>query len=305
MKTNIKLWTMGLMTAALLGNTACTDLLHESYGQVVSEDYVPKTEEDVSYLVNAAYIPWRETLLQWNGVVRAQELCADQDVLPARDGIGWVDGYIYKRWHQHTWTTEDDGVLQGWERTYNGVNTCNRILSQIEEGVISVDGETKEKLIAELKVLRASYYYILIDLYGNVPIVTDFKDTSLPQQSTRKEVFDFIVKEITENMDLLSETPRGYYYGRFNKWAAHALLAKIYLNAEVWSGTAQWQKCIDECDIVINYAEKSGEYALENNQKDVFVTHNENSKEIIFALPFDEIYVTGWNDFDFHVHFST
>ena len=68
MKTNIKLWTMGLMTAALLGNTACTDLLHESYGQVVSEDYVPKTEEDVSYLVNAAYIPWRETLLQWNGV---------------------------------------------------------------------------------------------------------------------------------------------------------------------------------------------------------------------------------------------
>lgn len=87
---------MGLMTAALLGNTACTDLLHESYGQVVSEDYVPKTEEDVSYLVNAAYIPWRETLLQWNGVVRAQELCADQDVLPARDGIGWVDGYIYK-----------------------------------------------------------------------------------------------------------------------------------------------------------------------------------------------------------------
>ena len=302
MKTNIKLWTMGLMTAALLGNTACTDLLHESYGQVVSEDYVPKTEEDVSYLVNAAYIPWRETLLQWNGVVRAQELCADQDVLPARDGIGWVDGYIYKRWHQHTWTTEDDGVLQGWERTYNGVNTCNRILSQIEEGVISVDGETKEKLIAELKVLRASYYYILIDLYGNVPIVTDFKDTSLPQQSTRKEVFDFIVKEITENMDLLSETPRGYYYGRFNKWAAHALLAKIYLNAEVWSGTAQWQKCIDECDIVINYAEKSGEYALENNQKDVFVTHNENSKEIIFALPFDEIYVTGWNDFDFHMY---
>ena len=55
----------------------------------------------------------------------------------------------------------------------------NRILSQIEEGVISVDGE-KEKLITELKVLRASYYYILIDLYGNVPIVTDFKDTSLP-----------------------------------------------------------------------------------------------------------------------------
>lgn len=299
---NNKLCSIGLMALLLAGGSSCTNLLDESFGQVVSENYAPKTEEEVSYLVNAAYIPWRETLLQWNGVVRAQELCADQDVIPARLGIGWVDGYIYKRWHEHTWTTEDDGVLQGWERTYNGINTCNRILSQIEDGDITVDEATREPLVAELKVLRASYYYILVDLYGNVPIVTDFKDTSLPEQSTRQEVFDFIIKEVTENIDLLSETPRGYYYGRFNKWAAHTLLAKMYLNSEVWTSTAQWQKCIDECDAVINFAKSSNEYALESNQKNVFVTNNENSKEIIFALPFDEIYVTGWNDFDFHMY---
>lgn len=302
MKTITKIFSIGAIATVLLSNTACTGLLHDSYGQVVSKDYVPKTEKDISYLVNAAYIPWRETLLQWNGVVRSQELCADQDVLPARDGIGWVDGYIYKRWHQHVWTSEDDQVIQGWERTYNGVNTCNRLLSQIEDNVIQVEGETKDKLIAELKVLRASYYYILVDLYGNVPIVTDFKDTSLPKQATRKEVYDFIVKEITDNIGLLSDTPRGYYYGRFNQWAAHTLLAKVYLNAEVWSGTAQWQNCIEQCNKVIEYAERTGEYALESNQKDIFVTKNENSKEIIFALPFDEIYVTGWNDFDFHMY---
>lgn len=302
MKHINKIYSIGLLGLLLAGSSACTNLLDDSYGQVVSENYAPKTEEEVSYLVNAAYIPWRETLLQWNGVVRSQELSADQDVIPARLGIGWVDGYIYKRWHEHTWTTEDDGVLQGWERTYNGINTCNRILSQIEEGVITVDEATREPLIAELKVLRASYYYILVDLYGNVPIVTDFKDSSLPKQSTRKEVFDFIIKEVTENIDLLSETPRGYYYGRFNKWAAHTLLAKMYLNAEIWSGTPQWQKCIDECDAVIDFANSSNEYALEANQKNIFVTNNENSKEIIFALPFDEIYVTGWNDFDFHMY---
>lgn len=302
MKHINKIYSIGLLGLLLAGSSACTNLLDDSYGQVVSENYAPKTEEEVSYLVNAAYIPWRETLLQWNGVVRSQELSADQDVIPARLGIGWVDGYIYKRWHEHTWTTEDDGVLQGWERTYNGINTCNRILSQIEEGVITVDEATREPLIAELKVLRASYYYILVDLYGNVPIVTDFKDSSLPKQSTRKEVFDFIIKEVTENIDLLSETPRGYYYGRFNKWAAHTLLAKMYLNAEIWSGTPQWQKCIDECDAVIDFANSSNEYALEANPKNVFVTNNENSKEIIFALPFDEIYVTGWNDFDFHMY---
>ena len=96
MKTNIKLWTMGLMTAALLGNTACTDLLHDSYGQVVSEDYVPKTEEDVSYLVNAAYIPWRETLLQWNGVVRAQELCADLSLAFAQQKMPVTQMFVNK-----------------------------------------------------------------------------------------------------------------------------------------------------------------------------------------------------------------
>ena len=89
----------------------------------MSEDYVPKTEEDVSYLVNAAYIPWRETLLQWNveWFVHRNYVRIKMFFLPV---MYWmVDGYIYKRWHQHTWTTEDDGVLQGWERTYNGVNT--------------------------------------------------------------------------------------------------------------------------------------------------------------------------------------
>lgn len=301
MKTNIALYGISaLMT--LLSTTSCTDLTDKSYGKVISSQYNPTSEADVSYLVNAAYVPWRETMLLWNGVVRSQELCADQDVIPARLGIGWVDGYIYKRWHQHEWTTEDDGVLQGWSRTYSGITTCNRLLSQIETGEIDVDPETRANLEAELKVLRASYYYILVDLYGNVPIVTDFKDESLPKQSTRQQVFDFIIEEITGNIDRLSETPRGYYYGRMNKWVAHTLLAKMYLNSEVWTGTPQWQKCIDECDKVIAFAESTGSYSLEDNQKDIFRTDNENSGEIIFALPFDAVYVTDWNAFDFHLY---
>lgn len=302
MKNTNKILSIGLLAMSLFTGTSCTELIDESYGKVVSDQFVPETEADISYLVNAAYIPWRETMLLWNGVVRSQELSADQDVIPARLGIGWVDGYIYKRWHQHEWTTEDDGVLQGWERTFKGINTCNRILSQIEDGFIQMDDETKANTIAELKVLRASYYYILVDLYGNVPIVTDFKDESLPQQSSRKDVFDFIVSEINENINQLSETSRGYYYARFNKWAAYTLLAKMYLNSEVWTGTPQWDKCIEACDKIIEFAESSGEYALESNQKNVFLTENENSKEIIFALPFDEIYVTDWNAFDFHMY---
>jgi hypothetical protein len=56
----------------------------------------------------------------------------------------------------------------------------------------------------------------------------------------RKDVYDFVVKELTENVDKLSETKGGVYYGRFNKWAGYALLAKVYLNAEVYTGTPKW-----------------------------------------------------------------
>lgn len=290
------------LASLLVTSASCTDLKDDSFGQVVSSKYEPKTEADISYLVNAAYIPWRQTMLLWQGVVRSQELSADQDVIPARLGIGWVDGYIYKRWHQHTWTTEDEGVLVAWERTFDGITACNRVLSQIEDNVIAVEGETRERLISELKVLRASYYYILVDLYGNVPIITDFKNVDLPTQSTRKEVFDFIIKEITDNIDNLSDEARGYYYGRFNKWAAYTLLAKMYLNAEVWAGSAQWADCVSNCDKVIEHAKASGDYGLEEDINAPFLTKNENSKEIIFALPFDEIYVTDWNAFDFHLY---
>ena len=303
MNTNIKLCALGLLAgSAMLTNTSCTEMIDDSYTQVVSEKYTPKNDADISYLVNAAYIPWRQTMLLWNGVVRSQELCADQDVIPARLGIGWVDGYIYKRWHQHTWTTEDDGVLQGWERTFEGINTCNRLLSQIDDDVINLEGDARTELISELKVLRASYYYLLCDLYGNVPVVTDFKDTELPMQSTRSEVYNFIVKEIIENVGNLNETARGYYYGRFNKWAAYTLLAKMYLNAEVYSGSPQWAACAETCDKVIAFANQSGEYALEADINAPFLTNNENSKEIIFGLPFDEVYVTDWNAFDFHMY---
>ncbi|MFL9843578.1 RagB/SusD family nutrient uptake outer membrane protein [Flavobacterium rhizosphaerae] len=297
MKTNKII--LGAAMALLLSTTSCTELYDDSYGSVVSENFQPETESDISSLVNAAYIPWRKTILLWNGIVRAQELSADQDVIPARIGIGWIDGYIYKRWHQHTWTTNDDSTLQPWSRTFEGINTVNRLLYQIEQGVIVLpDQETSDALIAELKVLRASYYYLLVDLYGNVPIATDYADTSLPVQSTRAEVFDFIISEINDNIDLLSDEARGYYYGRMNKWVAHTILAKMYLNAEVWRGQPMWQECIDECDIVT----ASGNYLLEANQKNIFITENQDSKEIIFALPMDEKYVTDWNAFDFHMY---
>lgn len=281
----------------LLWATACTELKDESFDRIIASQFTP-TSGDVASLVGAAYTNWRDVLQQWNGLFRTQEVSGDQLVMPARPN-GWVDGGVYRRIHDHKWTADDDIAVNNWNRSYAGIANCNRIIYQIESGSIPfADG--KEAVIAELKVLRASYYYVLCDIFGNVPIITQFDVPTgfLPEQSTRKQVFEFIVKDITDNLPLLSDKNDGTTYGRFNRWATHTLLAKMYLNAEVFTGTPAWDKCIEQCNAVIN---SGAGYALEATQKEVFKTNNESSKEIIFAIPFDIKYVTDWNGFSIHM----
>ncbi len=298
MKFN-RLYICLLGAAVLFSASSCTDLKDTNYSSVVADGFQP-TDEDVASLLSSAYVSWRKTMLLWNGVARAQMLPTDEDVIPARPN-GWVDGGVYKRMHQHKWTSEDDIPLQSWVRTYDGINACNRVLYQIESGQIQL-GEKEAAVVSELKVLRASYYYVLDDLFGNVPIITKFDVPAgyLPEQSKRQAVYEFIIQELTENIPNLTEEVNSEYYGRFNKWAGYTLLAKMYLNSEVFSdGTHKdYDKCIEACNKVL----ESDKYSLESVRKNVFVTNNENSKEIIFALPFDETYITDWNAFDFHMY---
>ena len=277
--------------------TSCTDLEDTSYREIISSEFVP-TAYDIPAITGAPYVDWRGLLLQWNTVYRAQEVSGDQMLTPARPN-GWVDGGVYRRIHEHRWTTEDDIVINVWTRAYQGITNCNRIIYQVETEQIPVAEESITPLIAEMKLLRASYYWILCDLYGNVPIVDSFDvpEGFLPQQNTRKEVYDFVIKDLLENIPLVSDDNNQETYGKFNQWAGLSLLAKMYLNAEVYTGTPAWEACIEVCNTIIN----SGEFILEPNQKNVFITENQNSKEIIFALPFDSKYVNEWNAFDVHM----
>src|SRR5690606_1991615 len=195
---------------------ACTKLKDQPYTAIISTRFNP-TQDDLAALVGAGYSQWRFILLDWNGLWRAQEVTSDQLVIPKRPW-GWFDDGVYQRLHKHTWTTDDDVINQTWSRTYAGITNCNRILYQIESGLIPItDG--KEAVVAELKVLRASYYAILCDFYGNVPIVTQFDLPTgfLPEQNTRQEVYDFIVKELTDNIPFLSADNNEATYGKYNK----------------------------------------------------------------------------------------
>jgi hypothetical protein len=280
----------------LLAYVGCTELHDTSYSLIISEQFGP-TQEDLASIVGATYVDWRQGLLFWNSILRLMEISSDQSVIPGRPN-GWVDGGVHRLVFEHQWSTEHDVVNNCWSYLYAGINNCNRVLYQIESGSIPV-AEGKDETIAELKALRASYYYMLCDIYGNVPVMTqyDVPDGYVPEQSTRQEVFDFIINEIKDNMPLLSGESGGMMYGRFNQWAAWALLAKMYLNAEVYTGTPRWQECIEACNKIID----SRLFDLDANQRDVFATNNENAKEIIFALPFDDQYVTDWNAFDIHM----
>jgi hypothetical protein len=281
--------------------SACTKLKDTSYNQIISGEFTP-TSSELPALAGAAYVDWRGLLLEWNTVYRAQEVTADEMLTPARPN-GWVDGGVYRRLHEHKWTTDDDVVINIWTRAYQGITNCNRIIYQVQSGSIPVAAKDTASLVGEMKLLRASYYWMLCDIYGNVPIVDRFDVPAgyLPVQNTRKEVYDFIVNDLINNIPKVTADVSTATYGKFNKWAGLTLLAKMYLNAEVYSGTPEWEKCKQVCDTIINFANATGNFMLEPNQKNVFATENENSREIIFALPFDSKYVNDWNSFDVHM----
>lgn len=287
---------------AIISNYSCTELIDESYTDINADEYV-YSDDDVLVILNSAYGDWRKILLFWNGLYRTQEIGADQHVIPARPN-GWVDGGEFKRMHLHTWNATDPQVINNWRRTYEGIENCNRVLDDVEADVYALEEEAKTSAIAQLKVLRASYYYILCDIYGNVPIVEHSADYLpegyLPEQNTRQEVYDFILSEIQDNLPYLSRENNITTYGKWNVWAARTLLAKMYLNAEVYTGTPAWDECMVQCDSIINNASDVG-IALEGDQKDVFQTENENSTEIIYGISIKAGLMTDWNTFDIHM----
>jgi hypothetical protein len=274
---------LALGVSIMLGS--CTKLDEEVYDQVLETSFNP-TEKDIASIIGTAYTPLRTVMVGWQGNFDLQEESADIIVTPVRPN-GWYDAGTYQRMHRHEWTPTEWQPRNSWNENYRGVNNVNRILSQIDEGSIPVT-TGKAELIAELRAARAFYYSMLLDNHGNVPLVVDFKDATLPKQSTRKQVYDFVEKELLETIPLLSEKNDNTTYGRMNKWAARATLANVYLNAEVYTGTAQWQKCIDQCDEIIT----KGPYVLEAAYKTNFLTANNTSKELIFAVPYDEIFAT-------------
>ncbi|MDN3669445.1 RagB/SusD family nutrient uptake outer membrane protein [Echinicola jeungdonensis] len=209
---------------------------------------------------------------------RTLELSADQVVVHGKIQ-GWWANSSFEQLMEHEWDASHSYISGTWNTMFGTVGQANALIASLDaSGLENIEGPR-----AELKALRAFAYFYLIDLFGNVPIFTAPKvdPLNLPTQNTRVEVFDFIEKELEEALvDLPSQTEVGAeYYGRFTKEAAYTLMAHLYLNAEVFTGTAQYDKAVEYADKVI----QSGAYELLPNYFDNFKHDNENNSEYIFG----------------------
>jgi len=272
----------------LLFLASCTKLDEENvlYDKVLGANF-NKTDEELVASLGSAYTNLYGTFGNADNIMPLQEVTSDEIVVPTR-GPDWGDGGHWVRLKTHTYNADDPRPLNTWNFLFKGVNTCNRLIALFTP----LGTDVSKKYISELQALRAIYYYWLLDLFGNVPISTDFNNTTPPANNTRQEVYNFVEKELLENAPNLQKTgpTDESTYGRVNYYTAYATLAKLYLNAKVYTGTPQWDKAIAACDTIIN----SGKYVLAPNYNDNFKKDNKGSLEFIWVIPYDGIKATGF-----------
>ena len=213
--------------------------------------------------------------------------------------VGWGDPGLPDL-HGMYWSSRNDFTEAMYYRLAQAVSFSNSFIKNASE----LSGDEVSVFVAEARFLRAYAYYNLLDLYGNVPLTTEIS-TELPTQSNRTELFNFIESEL---MDIESTLLASNEYGRVDNIAAHALLSRLYLNAEAWTGQDRYADCVTYSQNVIN----SG-YTLNMNDAngngtaydELFLADNDVNgaqNEFIFALNFDGMQSQTWGGTTFLVH---
>ena len=189
----------------------------------------------------------------------------------------WGDNGLDQLTTTSNWTDNNKFFKYAYDRIYYTVPQATNLILIMKSD--NVKYENKEQVVSELRFLRALSYYYLIDLFGKGVLVNDETfNTSTPlQEASRTELFTFVE---TELKDIEGKLPAQNSYARANKSAARMLLAKLYLNAEVYTGTPRYNDAASYINKVIS----EGGYQLEGNFRKNFSADNNTSKEIIFPL---------------------
>ncbi|WP_295121930.1 RagB/SusD family nutrient uptake outer membrane protein [uncultured Chitinophaga sp.] len=297
-----KLFIFGCIAAAT-GLAACTNLDENLYSRINADNFYHNRSEVLAAVTrpfthaNAWAAPTGQ-----NGYWRLSELSADQLAWPQKGRHGY-DGGDWIRLHHHAWVPLEGTIENAWRLMYSGMGFCNNTLKDLSAQDFTKIGMTeaeKGTLLAETKVLRAWHYLKLMDLFGKLPVSTEPNVNFNPVSQERPEVFAFIEKEILDNYDSL-EVLRPEMVGRVTKATALSMLAEMYINAEVWTGTKRYDDCIAVCNRII--AGEGGALSgsapkLEADIYKPFNNTNHLSTENLFQIAYDlraGDFNFGWN----------
>ena len=273
-----------LLVPALTVFHACTNLT-EIPKDALTPDNAFKTETEVLAGVASVYSGLRGTL--W-GYYNLSEITTDELIVPTR-GNDWYDNGRWLEIHKQEWTANSGSALDDmngtWNTLFSGVAKANLMIDVINKA----GGANKDATLAEIRTLRAWYYYMLMDFFGGVPLVTT-TEVGINARVSRDSLFRFLESELNASRAALPDAWPDAMKGRITKGAADAILASLYLNAQVYSGTvtaagltkgaARWQDAITAADRVIN----SGKYTLATDWKKNFTPDNHDSPENIFYV---------------------
>ena len=223
-------------------------------------------------------------------------------------GGDWYDGGIWLEMHRHTFSSNNGPINGTWSQQYEQIAQVNNVIT---------NGNLDAGQLAQARVVRAYLHWRLMDMFGRIKIVAPGESTA---QRTRTDAFNWIESEILASVANLGGNDVKY---RINKYAAHGLLAKLYLNAEVYTGTARWADAAFHADFVI----ENGPYRLSDSSVKVpnlgrrpsvstdpvelsgyaavFAPNNQNNPEIIWSVEYDEATAGGMNFNQMTLHYAS
>lgn len=276
------------LAAAVLGITAsCTDLNVD-----VKSKYTEYPNDPVAIegKMSDVYYSFRQAL--GNNYNRVQTFSSDEAT-----GVSFGTDYFDKGENIHpsihNFMSGDDPASY-WTDLASGITKCNKIIEEFKE---------TPKVAAPARLMRAFYHFILMDSYGDVPVLDHLPaDNEAVVRNPRKEVAEFIEKEVKECLPDLSDKNDASTYGKPNKWMAEALLVKLYINWGVYTcgdvtkydvattKNSKLDECVKYCDDIIG----SGLFNLNDSYRKKFMFDNgPQIKDFIYAMPYDKVSAQG------------
>ncbi|EDY96292.1 SusD family protein [Phocaeicola plebeius DSM 17135] len=314
-----RIYSILFASFSLLSWTSCSSYLEENPKDRLDEETAYSTLSDVQkngvlslYNYVGGYVDSQGLQGTGRGIYDLNTFTTDEAIMPTRGG-DWYDGGFWQGLYLHRWGVNNEAIYATWEYLYRTVILCNGSLERIQDFAEKHPEENVADCVAEVRALRAMFYYYIMDLFGSVPLI-EKSDPAVEDivQEKRSKVFNFIVKDLTESSSLLSEersNQPGVYYGRMTQPVVWFLLAKLALNAEVYTdddwtdGSRPDGKSIffevegqrlNAWQTVNYYCEKitAAGYTLEKDYKANFAVFNESSEENIFVIPMSKTLYT-------------